>query len=245
MTDQSRFCRVSSTGRGKSGRFVEKMRFCYICRMKRILLIALVVLLASCTAGIKTGDLVFVGIPADYSLDESEMDGAISAATGSKDALNLIHVAILEVGKDTTWIIDATIKHGVDRHPLDTMLKEFTLKDGSQPTYIIKRLKNSRNAAQYVENAKKFLGRPYDVWFSPDNEAMYCSELVRDSYRTPDGDYLFDAKPMNFKNEDGEFPLYWQQLFALIGQSIPQDEPGTNPQDMSSAPVLKLVSAGL
>ena len=214
--------------------------------MKRIvLLIFFAVLFAGCCkSGIKTGDLLFIGIPGDYSLDESEMDGAISAATGSKD-LNLIHVAILEVGKDTTWIIDATIKHGVDRHPIDTMFKEFTLKDGSQPTYIVKRLKDSRKAAQYVENAKKFLGRPYDVWFSPDNEAMYCSELVRDSYRTPDGDYLFDAKPMNFKNEDGEFPLYWQQLFALIGQEIPQDEPGTNPQDMSSAPVLKLVSAEL
>lgn len=218
--------------------------------MKRVLLIALAVILASCKSGIRTGDIVFVGIPADYSLDESDMDGAISAATGRDNAtgtksLNLIHVAILEVGKDTTWIIDATIKHGVDRHPIDTMFKEFTLKDGSQPIYIVKRLKDSRKAAQYVENAKKFIGRPYDVWFSPDNEAMYCSELVRDSYRTPDGDYLFDAKPMNFKNEDGEFPLYWQQLFALIGQSIPQDEPGTNPQDMSGAPVLKLVSAGL
>ena len=219
-------------------------QFCYICSMRRVLLLITAILLASCKSGIKTGDLLFVGIPGDYSLDESEMDGAISASTGTT-SLNLIHVAILEVGKDTTWIIDATIKHGVDRHPIDTMFKEFTLKDGSQPTYIVKRLKDSRKAAQYVENAKKFIGRPYDVWFSPDNEAMYCSELVRDSYRTPDGDYLFDAKPMNFKNASGEFPVYWQQLFALIGQEIPQDIPGTNPQDMSEAIVLKTVNATL
>ena len=213
--------------------------------MRKILIIIAVVILASCKAGIKTGDLVFVGIPADYSLDESEMDGAISAATGSKDALNLIHVAILEVGKDTTWIIDATIKHGVDRHPIDTMFKEFTLKDGSQPTYIVKRLKDSRKAAQYVENAKQFLGLPYDVAFLPDNGALYCSELVRESYRTEDGAFIFDEKPMNFKNANNEFPLYWQQLFALIGQEIPQDIPGTNPQDMSGAPVLKTVNAEL
>lgn len=210
--------------------------------MKRIMiLIALAAIFAGCCkSGIKTGDLLFVGIPGDYSLDESEMDGAISAATGTKD-LNLIHVAILEVGKDTTWIIDATIKHGVDRHPIDTMFKEFTLKDGSQPTYIVKRLKDSRKAAQYVENAKQFLGLPYDVAFLPDNGALYCSELVRESYRTPQGGYIFDEKPMNFKNSEGEFPVYWQQLFALIGQSIPQDEPGTNPQDMSEARVLKQV----
>ncbi len=213
--------------------------------MKRVLFIVTAILLASCQSGIKTGDLLFIGIPGDYSLDESEMDGAISAATGSKDALNLIHVAILEVGKDTTWIIDATIKHGVDRHPIDTMFKEFTLKDGSQPTYIVKRLKDSRKAAQYVENAKQFLGLPYDVAFLPDNGALYCSELVRESYRTENGAFIFDEKPMNFKNSEGEFPLYWQQLFALIGQEIPQDIPGTNPQDMSGAAVLKTVNAEL
>ena len=218
--------------------------------MKRVLFIVIAIILASCKHGIKTGDLLFIGIPGDYSLDESEMDGAISAATGKDNAtgakdLNIIHVAILEVGKDTTWIIDATIKHGVDRHPIDTMFKEFTLKDGSQPTYIVKRLKDSKKAAQYVENAKQFLGLPYDVAFLPDNGALYCSELVRESYRTPQGGYIFDEKPMNFKNSEGEFPVYWQQLFTLIGQEIPQDIPGTNPQDMSGAPVLKTVPASL
>ena len=205
--------------------------------MKRLLLLAAVLLLAGCTGHLKTGDLVFVGIPMDYSLEEDTMDGAISAATG-QGGLNLIHVAILEVGKDSTWIIDATIKRGVDRYPLDTFLTNFTLKDGSLPTFIIKRLKNDRHAAEYVENAKKFVGLPYDVAFLPDNGAMYCSELVRESYRTPEGKYLFEEKPMNFKNAEGEFPLYWQQLFALIGQEIPQDIPGTNPQDMSQDPCL-------
>ncbi len=217
--------------------------------MKKLALIFVAILaLSGCSTpkakGLCTGDLVFVGIPGDYSLDPDSMGSAISDATGSGD-LNLIHVAILEVGKDSTWIIDATIKRGVDRYPLDSFLTDFTLKDGSMPVFIVKRLKDNRMAEQFVENAKQFLGRPYDIWFSPDNEAMYCSELVRDSYRTPEGGYLFDAKPMNFKNSEGEFPLYWQQLFELIGQSIPQDEPGTNPQDMSQAPVLTEVAVPL
>lgn len=212
--------------------------------MKRIIFILIVAALAGCGRGqdkvaalkanLRTGDLVFAGIPADYSLEEDSIGSAISDATGKGD-LNLIHVAIAEVGNDTIWIIDATIKHGVDRHPLDTMLKDFTLKDGSLPVFIVKRLKDDSAAASYVENAKRFLGRPYDVWFLEDNEAMYCSELVRESYRTADGGYLFDSKPMNFKNSEGEFPLYWQQLFALIGQEIPQGQPGTNPQDMSES----------
>ena len=192
-------------------------------------------------ATLKTGDLVFVGIPLDYSLDENSMDGAISSSTGSPDSLNLIHVAIAEVNGDDIWIIDATIKHGVDRHPLDTFLTDFTLKDGAKPIFIIKRLKDPSKAEDFVESAKKFLGQPYDIHFLPDNDSLYCSELVRDSYILPDGTHVFEDGPMNFKGPDGEFPLYWQQLFALIGQSIPQDVPGTNPKEMSRSEALVTV----
>ena len=189
-----------------------------------------------------TGDLIFVGIPMDYSIEEGSIEGAVASATGNPDSLNLIHVAIAEVCADTTWIIDATIAHGVDRHPLDTFLTDFTLKDGSLPVFIVKRLNDPSKAVEYVENAKKFLGQPYDVHFLPDNDSLYCSELVRDSYVGADGKYVFETVPMNFKGPDGEFPLYWRQLFGLIGQSIPQDVPGTNPQDMSRSKAIKTVS---
>jgi len=215
--------------------------------MKRIAYLLLMILAAAgCKTSdkLQTGDLIFVGIPADYTLDEDSMSSAISDATGD-GKLNMIHVAIAEVSKDSTWIIDATIKHGVDRHPLDTFLRDFTLKDGSMPVFIIKRLKDNSMAEQFVENTRKYLGRPYDVWFLENNDAMYCSELVRESYRNADGEYIFDSKPMNFKNDEGEFPIYWQQLFALIGQPIPQDEPGTNPQDMCEAEVIETVNVNL
>ena len=50
---------------------------------------------------------------------------------------------------------------------------------------------------------------------------------------------------MNWKNAEGEYPLYWQQLFARLGEPIPQDVPGTNPQDMSESPILETVSIPL
>ena len=214
--------------------------------MKRILPVLLAALfLAACSAGggrLRTGDLIFVGIPADYSLDEGSMDGAISAATGGEQPLNLIHVAIAEVEDGRTWIIDATIKHGVDRHPLDTFLRDFTLRDGSLPVFEVKRLKDTRLAWLSVDNAKRFLGLPYDNAFLPENEALYCSELVYVSYRQKDGKPIFTSAPMNFKNADGEFPAYWQQLFRRLGQPIPQDVPGTNPQAMAAEPVLRPVN---
>ena len=181
---------------------------------------------------VQTGDLLFVGIPSDYTIyDDTTMTGAIAAATGSGDT-EYIHVAILEVDAvGDLWIIDATLKHGVARYPIDTFLTDFTLKDGSQPLLRIMRLNDNRHAAEYVENAKRFCGLVYNMAFVPDPKAKYCSELVRDSY-IENGDYIFTASPMNFKGPDGTFPLYWVQLFELIGQPIPQGVLGTNPNDM-------------
>ncbi len=105
--------------------------------MKKYLgIILLLVAVLSCrqpSAALRNGDLVFVGLPMDYSLEADSMDAAISASTG-KDSLNIIHVAIAEVRGDSTWIIDATIKRGVDRHPLDTFLTDFTPWSAPKPT---------------------------------------------------------------------------------------------------------------
>lgn len=196
------------------------------------------------TEKLETGDLIFVGIPMDYSLEDDTMASAITESTGNGSELNLIHVAIADVVRDSIWIIDATIKHGVDRHPLDTFLTDFTLKDGTLPVFEIKRLKDNSLAETFVENAKQYLGQPYDSAFLPDNGAMYCSELVHDSYVTPDGEYIFSEAPMNFKDQDGNMPLYWEQLFAMLGMPVPQGINGTNPQQMSKDEVLRPVDVG-
>lgn len=186
---------------------------------------------------LRTGDLIFVGLPLDYDAEGTSMDAAIASATGEEGALNLIHVAIAEVRADSVWIIDATLKHGVDRHPLDTFLRDFTLRDGSYPEFIVKRVEGLP-AADAVERAKSFCGRAYDKWFLPDNDEMYCSELVQRSFLDADGSQLFDSEPMNFRAPDGTMPPYWEWLFGLLGQPVPQGLPGTNPQRMSESPLL-------
>lgn len=213
------------------------------------LLAAAILLLAACTPKperLRTGDLIFVCLPADYSLDSTSMDSAITDATGGQTGLNRIHTAIVEMDAEgRAWIIDATIKRGVDRHPLDTFLCDFTLKDGSLPVFEVMRLKDDRRAAACVEHAKQYLGLPYDVHFLPDNGAMYCTELVYDSYLDADGNPIFHAAPMNFRDDQGEFPVYWQQLFDRLGEPIPQDVPGTNPQAMSQESALRRVAVEL
>lgn len=188
---------------------------------------------------IETGDLLFVGIPMGYWSDGS-MAEAIAAATANGDTVNFIHTAILEVDSlDRVWVIDATLAHGVDRHPLDTLLADFTLEEpGAIETFEVWRLKDNRHAARYVENAKTFLGEGYDIYFKVENGLHYCTELVYDAFIEPEGRHLFDWIPMNFKDKEGNMPAYWQQLFSMIGEEVPQGAPGTNPQMMRESPAL-------
>ena len=123
------------------------------------------------------------------------MSGADTSPNGNCEAgLLCIHVAILELQNDSVWVMDATIKRGVDRYPLDDFFQDFTLKDGSLPVFKVMRLKDNSRAGEFVQNAKKYLGLPYDVYFLPDNDAMYCSELVRDSYVIPDTGCIFSLE---------------------------------------------------
>lgn len=219
--------------------------------MRRLIILQMAAMLALCAScggrageqALRSGDLLFVRIPSGYDLGEGTMSEAIASSTSGSDTSRMtVHVAILDVEGDSTWIIDATIKRGVARYPLDTFLTDFTLKDGSLPVLEVKRPQVSgRQALRFVENAKSFIGQPYDVHFLPDNGAMYCSELVYHSYVTADGSHLFSEYPMNFLAPDGRMPQYWIQLFALLGQEVPQGVMGTNPQAMSADPVLREV----
>ncbi|MBR6869396.1 MAG: hypothetical protein IKM93_06240 [Bacteroidales bacterium] len=186
---------------------------------------------------IETGDLLFFGIPMNYG--EEGMSGAIAAATADGDSVNFIHTAILEVDDlGQVWVIDATIAHGVDRHPLDTLFENFVLHRGGPPTIEVMRLKDNSQAKAFVEVSKGFLGEAYDNYFLEGNGLHYCTELVYDSYVRADGTRCFDRIPMNFKNQKGEMPAYWTNIFALLGQPIPQGQPGTNPQQMHASPNL-------
>ena len=188
---------------------------------------------------LRNGDLIFVGIPASYHAEG--IAEAIADATGTDaDTLRIIHVAIAEVDSlGQPWVIDATLAYGVDRHPLDTLFAQFRLRGDEQATFILKRLDRPQAEIDaFVEKAKSFCGEAYDQSFLPDNGCHYCSELVRDSYRTEDGRYLFEEYPMNWKDADGEFPAYWVWLFDQLGEPIPQGVPGTNPQQMMTEPIL-------
>ena len=183
---------------------------------------------------LQSGDLVFVS--EETGNDTGSMSQAIVSATGS-----ITHVAIVEVdGAGDVWVIDATPRRGVSRHTLASLIQ-----DNPGAAFIVKRLRDTTGASLFIENAKAFIGQPYDHAFLPDNGAMYCSELVRESFLRADGSFLFDEAPMNFLAPDGSIPLFWEQLFDGLGMEVPQGVPWTNPQDMSLSPLLEAVETEL
>ena len=63
------------------------------------------------------------------------------------------------------------------------------------------------------------------------------SEAITDA-TSGAADALLDASPMNFKGSDGTYPDFWIELFAEMGQPIPQGEAGTNPNHMAHESIL-------
>lgn len=164
------------------------------------------------------------------------MDQAIMNSTGA-----MVHVGIVEVCGDSVFVIDAAPKTGVSRRSLEAFIEAQKDQNGLLPSLHLMRLKDNRDAASFVAKAKSLCGADYDFAFLPENDSYYCSELIYECYQR-NGQPLFEAAPMNFKNAHGEFDAYWVELFEKQGIPIPQDVLGTNPDAMFRSNGLKTVS---
>lgn len=181
-----------------------------------------------------TGDLLF------QSGKNSEMAGAITAATGENGQMDFSHVGIAVVTNGADSVLEATTDGGVRLTALAEFLGRSAKIDG-RPAVVAMRLKDTTGIAQAVARARKCVGLPYDYSFLPDNGRYYCSELVWDSYRAADGSPRFTARPMNFRAADGTLPQFWTDLFARQGEPVPEGVPGTNPNDMAREGLLEEV----
>ena len=172
---------------------------------------------------LRPGDLLFFS-------EKDAMGNAIKASTGK-----YTHVALVESVDDTVWIIDATQRYGVSRRPL-------TIKYGSSDFPDVYRFKfGCFSIDSVLARARSFIGQPYDNAFLPDNGALYCSELVYEVFLddcSDKGKHLIEAKPMNWRDKNGDLPQYWKKHFKKLGMPVPEGVPGTNPTDLSRSPKL-------
>ncbi|MCQ2113810.1 MAG: hypothetical protein MJY52_01960 [Bacteroidaceae bacterium] len=187
---------------------------------------------------IKSGDLLFVSVPADYEL----LDSTKQVGIDSTKEMNYIHAAILDVDeRGEIWISDATLRHGVAHRPTDEFLKDYTLKDGSLPRFEVMRLKDNSKIDKYMNNVKKYIGEQYDTDFLMNNGKHYCTELIYDAYADEEG-HVFDLKTVDFRDAHGNIPMLWIQLFQKINIPLPDGMPGIMPQQMYDEGKLRKVN---
>lgn len=202
-------------------------------RLSFILAELVIVLAARSQAGYipREGDLLFqvAGV--------SEFSSAIAGATAMRDSLKFVHVAMVALEYGVPYVIEATDGKGVVATTLESFLASSHCLNG-RPGVVVMRVGIDFSAGDAVKRARSHLGEDYDWAFLPDNGKMYCSELIYESYRRRDGTHLFTARPMNFRDAEGNMPEFWTSLFKKQGMSVPEGIPGTNPNDISKEPFL-------
>lgn len=175
--------------------------------MKHLYIIAACLAVTSCQS-LRQGDLLF-HVPLQGN--------AITEVTPAM----IDHVAIV-LSPDS--IIEA-VSRGVVVTSLDSLRCQ-------QGYYLRCRVKNA-DYRRSVENARQYLGQVYDEVYLPNNDAIYCSELVQLSYVDKHGRPLFLPVPMSFHDSSGVVTSYWQQFYADRHMTVPEGQPGTNPAELS------------
>lgn len=198
---------------------------------KIILLISLLVCTTNIFAqfNLQSGDLLFqVG-------KSSTLSNAITEVTSGADSVTYTHVGIVSIENGEIFVIEATTPK-VRKTTIDTFLNDARKFNG-KPIVAAARL-NSKYfdiIPQSIANAEKYIGKPYDYVYNPDNDEYYCSELVYLAYKNKNGKPIFKAKKMSFSDEKGKITTAWIEHFRKYKSPVPEGRKGTNPADMSKS----------
>ena len=139
------------------------------------------------------------------------------------------HVAIY-LGADS-------VLEAVGRGVVITSLDSIVRRSGYQLIGRVRRVDAQRSITQ----ARSYLGRSYDWLYLPDNDDIYCSELVQLSYLDHQGKPLFSTIPMSFHDASGRITDYWIQFYARHQMAVPEGKPGSNPGELSRRPSVRIV----
>lgn len=163
--------------------------------------------------------------PADLLFHVAASENAITAVTPGM----IDHVAIM-ISADS--VIEAVGK-GVVTTPLDSLRAQ-------KGHYLVARVRRA-DQRKSLENARRYLGRNYDWLYLPDNDAIYCSELVLLSFVNKHGKPIFQPVPMTFRDSTDQIPSHWLELYERNGIAVPEGEAGSNPAELSQRKIVKIV----
>ncbi|TAA23274.1 YiiX/YebB-like N1pC/P60 family cysteine hydrolase [Pseudoxanthomonas winnipegensis] len=180
---------------------------------------------------VQDGDLLFV------TAARTGLSGAIDDATGKRGQPSYDHVGLVAHDGRAPVVLHAD-EAGSRAQPLARFLEEARAK---QRQVVVYRLKRDQRAAipDAIAKARTLLGRPYNETYVQDEDSYYCSDFIERAFRAH---HVFALQPMNFRNpQTGQISQYWIDFYRDKGMAVPQDAPGTNPNDMSASPALQRV----
>ena len=157
---------------------------------------------------LENGDLIFVK-------DDSDIGQAIQISIG-----NYSHVAIFLDGQ----VYHATVEGGVlAQSPEDFFEVEKVYDLYRYPKIDHKEVK---------KQAESFLGSPYNASFYPAGDGFYCSQFVAEILP------IFETIPMKFGDDTQEISDFWSEYYRELGLAVPLNQPGTNPSQLATSPLL-------
>jgi hypothetical protein len=140
---------------------------------------------------LKTGDIIFQTLPGELSqvisdVTESSLSHCGMIIREDSGELNVIEA----IGPVRIIPIDDFIKNGINERYAVIRLKRRRFKD----------------IDTVAAEAKKYLGRPYDLLYKLDDEYIYCSELVYKAFYNAAKIKIAEPvklKDLNYKNSVG------------------------------------------
>ena len=157
---------------------------------------------------LESGDLIFVR-------EASDMGKAIQESTG-----NYSHVAIFLDG----FIYHATTEGGVIAQSPEDFFEAEKVYDLYRYAEI--------DCTEVKKRAESLLGSPYNASFYPDGDGYYCSQFVAEILP------IFETIPMKFGDDTQEISDFWRQYYRELGLPVPLNQPGTNPSQLATSPLL-------
>ncbi len=174
-----------------------------------------------------TGDLVFTQIGSSTN--------AISSVTEGYHGARVNHVGVVvetQVGK---FVLEA-FPPEVRLTKIPVHLNRSKNSRGKH-RYLLARLKSQYRSLipEAIKYGLQQRDVPYDRRYLTGEEALYCSELVVDMFKyANDGTEFFKERPMSFRStETGELLKSWIRYYEIFGMDVPENEPGSNPGDIS------------
>lgn len=175
-------------------------------------------------------------------LDKDSIDSAIEKVTKTALNYNFTHVGIVVKDNERLKVLEA-VSSGVQLTDIETFLTRNLIN--GKPKVVVGQLNSEFKylIKPSITYGKTLVGLPYDNIYIIGDNSYYCSELLYEIFHHTDPNVkTFQLNPMTFKDPESNKTLdFWVNYYFELNHTIPEGEPGLNPNGMSVSPNIKLI----